>query len=523
MTDHPLLTVVAIASAGLVAAAAGYFGSGQLLYAGDAARLDQAATHVLRQTERVIDEVRSILANAGQSGRPFCSEGELGFLRGLVYNARYIRDIGRLRDGQLICTSTGGVLASPYVTTRPADIVTREGEQIYIGQALATAPSQRATVVQRTDANVVIDPQAFDNLLARPLQYSIWVRTSGRDGIVGLWGAGVRARPTRLKMSGRLAVEDQLTSIACSAQSDFCAAAIQRQGDARARNHPVMLGYALLGGLAGAGLAAAIMLGMKPQQKLAAQLRRAIRRDDMTLVYEPIIDLASTRIVGAEVLVRWQDEGGKPVHPEVFIALAEELGLIGGITEFVIRNATQELAEVLRDSDFCISINVAASDLIGTALLQLLDRYVSSRKIPTARVALELTERSTADRAQIVAAIAELRARGFPIYVDDFGAGYSSLSYLHELQVDRIKIDKSFTDALGTEAVTASVVPQILSMATSLKLGVIVEGVETAAQQASLRQLGVQFAQGWFYGKPMTAAELKARLAYERRFRAAER
>ena len=132
MTDHPLLTVVAIASAGIVAAAAGYFGSGQLLYARDAARLDQAATQVLRQTERVIDEVRSILANAGQSGRPFCSEGELSFLRGLVYSARYIRDIGRLRDGQLICTSTGGVLASPHVTARPPDIVTRDGEEIYL-------------------------------------------------------------------------------------------------------------------------------------------------------------------------------------------------------------------------------------------------------------------------------------------------------------------------------------------------------------------------------------------------------
>lgn len=517
MTDHPLLTLVAIASAAIVAAAGGYFGSGQLLYARDAARLDQAATRVLRQTERVIAEAGSILANAGQSGRPFCSEGELGFLRALVYNARAIRDIGRLRDGRLICTSTGGVLASPYVATRPPDIVTRGGEEIYIGQALATAPSQRATIVQRTDANVVIDPQAFDDLLPRPLQYSIWFRNDARDGIVGLWGAGVRARPTRLKMSGRLAAEDQLTSIACSPQSDFCAAAIQNEKDVRARNHPLMLGYALLGGLAGAGLAAAVMLGMKPHQKLAAQLRRALHRDDMTLVYEPVVDLASSRIVGAEVLVRWQDEGGKPVHPEVFIALAEELGLIGTITEFVIRNAMQELVDVLRDRDFRISINVAASDLIGTALLQLLDRHVRTRKIPTQHVALELTERSTADRAQIVAAIAVLRAQGFPVYVDDFGAGYSSLSYLHELSVDRIKIDKSFTAALGTEAITASVIPQILSMAANLGLGVIVEGVETAAQEASLRQLGVQFAQGWFYGKPMTATELKARLAYEMR------
>lgn len=517
MTEHPWLTLVVIAFAGAITTAGGYFGSGYLLHRKDAGHLDQSAALVLGKVEQISNEVDAILTNAVTSGRAFCSEGELGFLRDLVYNARYIRDIGRLRDGQLICTSRGGVLTTPYMTNRPADMITRKGEEIYVGQVLTTAPSQRATVVQRPDANVVIDPQAFDNLLPRPLQYSIWLRSSVRDGIVGLWGAGVRARPTRLKISGRLAAEDQLISIACSRDSDFCAAAIENESDARARNHPLMLGYALLAGLAGAGCMAALMFGMKRHQKLAAQLRRAIRRDDLTLVYEPVIDLESSRMVGAEVLVRWQDEGGKPVDPEVFIALAEELGLIGGITGFVIRQATEELADTLRNNAFSVSINVSAADLTGPALMELLDRYVSARKIPPAHVALEMTERATADRTQIVAAIAALRTRGYPVYMDDFGAGYSSLSYLHELSVDRIKIDKSFTHALGTEAVTASVVPQILSMATTLKLGVIVEGVETLAQEASLRHLGVQFAQGWLYGRPMTAAQLKARLAYEAR------
>jgi sensor c-di-GMP phosphodiesterase-like protein len=516
VTEHPWLAIVAIASAGLVAATGGYLGARHLLYAQEATRLDQAAIQVLDRSGQVLNEVHALLTNAVSSGRAFCSEGELGFLRDLVYNARYIRDIGRLRDGQLICTSTGGVLASPYITERSPDVVIDEGEEIYIGQALTTAPSQRATIVQRTQSNVVIDPQAFDNLLPRPLRYSIWIRAHTRDHLVGLWGADVSARSTALKKSGRLAVEDRLTSIACSPQGDLCAAASHDGRDIRARNFPLLLGYTLLSAVAGAGLLAALIFGLKREQKLAAQLRRAIRRNDMTLVYEPVVDLASSRMVGAEVLVRWQDEGGKPVHPEVFIALAEELGLIGGITEFVIRQAIQELAEVLRNHDFRLSINVAAADLTGSALLELLDRHVHAQQIPPARVALELTERSTADRGQIAAAIAALRAHGYPVYMDDFGAGYSSLSYLHELSVDRIKIDKSFTDALGTEAVTASVVPQILSMAASLNLGVIVEGVETSAQEASLRRLGVQFAQGWLYGKPMMAKELKARLVREK-------
>jgi sensor c-di-GMP phosphodiesterase-like protein len=347
------------------------------------------------------------------------------------------------------------------------------------------------------------------------LQYSIWLRTNLRDRVVGVSGFGVRARPEQLKMSGRLYSDEELISVACSRTSEFCAAAIARNGDIRAQNSAPMLGFGALGGLAGAGLAAAIIFGLRRRQTLAAQLHRAIENDELSLVYEPVVDLGSSQIVGAEVLARWRDEQGQPVLPDIFIALAEEQGLIGGITEFVIRRATEELRDLLRSRDFRISINIAAVDLIGQELPRCLDRYVEARGIPSDRVAFELTERSTADRELIVRAIRMLRGRGHPVFLDDFGVGYSSLSYLHELGVDAIKIEKSFTAVLGGESVTASVVPQILSIASSLKLGVIVEGVETPVQEKSLRELGVQLVQGWFYGKPMAAKDLLARVDSE--------
>jgi sensor c-di-GMP phosphodiesterase-like protein len=512
---RPMLVLLSIAGAAAAAAVVSYLVASDALRAADAKRLDQDAKQVLREAEAVVGEVDTVLDSTRRSQHEFCSEVELSFLRDLVFRARYIRDVGRLRDDRLICTSTDGVLPAPHSYARPPDLVIPQGDAIYIGYPLLIAPGEHSTIVVRGDANVVLSADAFEDLLPPPLQYSIWLRTNLRDRIVGVSGFGVRARPEQLKISGRLNSDDELISVACSRVSDFCAAAIARNSDILAQNSSQMLGFGALGGVAGAGLAAAVIFGLRRRQTLAAQLHRAIENDELSLVYEPLVDLGSTRTVGAEVLARWRDEQGQPVMPDIFIALAEEQGLIGGITEFVIRRATEELRDLLRRQEFRISINIAAVDLIGVELPGCLDRYVDGRGIPSDRVAFELTERSTADRTLIVRAIQMLRGRGHPVFLDDFGVGYSSLSYLHELGVDAIKIEKSFTAVLGGESVTASVVPQILSMATSLKLGVVVEGVETPVQEKSLRELGVQLVQGWLYGKPMSAKELIARIDSE--------
>ncbi len=270
-----------------------------------------------------------------------------------------------------------------------------------------------------------------------------------------------------------------------------------------------------LGGLAGAGAGLAGVLALRRRQEMPALLRRCLRRDELTLVYQPIVDLNSGRMVSAEALVRWYTEDGKAVRPDVFVALAEEMGLISEITNCVIRIAAAEMVETLRRFDVRIGLNIAAADLQDPDLPDRLHRHFVARGVPASRVSLELTERSSAARDNCIAAIARLRERGHLVYIDDFGTGYSSLSYLHELAVDVIKLDKSFTDTIGTGAVTASVVPQILAMAQSLKLGVIVEGVETEAQESYLRAQGVRYVQGWRYGKPMRAADLMARIAAE--------
>lgn len=202
------------------------------------------------------------------------------------------------------------------------------------------------------------------------------------------------------------------------------------------------------------------------------------------------------------------------MQPDFFIPLAEANGIIGLITQQVFDLVARDAGTFLsRHPDFHIAVNLSAADMHSPTLRGQLDRLVERTGASSRSIIVEITERSllNADLARDVTH--DIRALGYDIAIDDFGTGYSSLSYLATLEVDYLKIDKIFIDAIGTEAPTSYVVQHIIEMAKSLKLRMIAEGVETEAQADFLRQRGVEFAQGWLFGKPMPFAELERRMA----------
>jgi sensor c-di-GMP phosphodiesterase-like protein len=262
-----------------------------------------------------------------------------------------------------------------------------------------------------------------------------------------------------------------------------------------------------------------ISLLYRRNKSIEQQLRRAIARDRLRMVYQPIVHLASRRIVGAEALARWNDEEGNPVGPEVFIKIAEQRGFVGAITRLALRHALRDLAVTLRSNpDFRLSINVAAADLSDPKFLPFLEISLARAKVDPRSLAIEITEGSTVRREVAIEAIRRLREKGHSVHIDDFGTGYSSLAYLHDLSVDAIKIDKAFTQAIGTEAVVVVILPQILALASALNLRVIVEGVETAEQASYFAEADKSIlAQGWLFGRPMPATEFRSLLSGDRR------
>lgn len=250
-------------------------------------------------------------------------------------------------------------------------------------------------------------------------------------------------------------------------------------------------------------LAAAFILRiLRRLQSPRHRLQDAIDNREINVHYQPIVSLSSGKIVGAEALARWQQADGTFLSPEIFIALAEQTGLTEPLTRLIIETVFEDMGSWLRaHPEQHISINLEASDLASETLPALLSTLLNRSQISPSQIALELTEREFADPKTSAPIVARYRNAGHSIYIDDFGTGYSSLSYLQNLDVDVLKIDKSFVDALEYKNVT----PHIIEMAKTLKLKMVAEGIETIRQEQWLRQHGVHYGQGWLYSKPLPA------------------
>ena len=247
---------------------------------------------------------------------------------------------------------------------------------------------------------------------------------------------------------------------------------------------------------------------------LAAAIRTGLKRNELFLLYQPIVDLESGEWVGAEALIRWQRPTGELVDPNIFIPIAEKSGLIEQVTQRVLELAARDTGAFLRRHPrFYVAVNLSAADLHSPRLPAQLDDFLSTTAAAPGNLVVEITERGLLNVELAREMLRTLRAKGVRVAIDDFGTGYSGLSYLQTLEVDYLKIDKTFVDAIATEAPTSHVVQHIIEMAKSLKLKLTAEGVETEAQARFLRQHGVEYAQGWLFAKPMKFVDIERVLA----------
>jgi sensor c-di-GMP phosphodiesterase-like protein len=244
----------------------------------------------------------------------------------------------------------------------------------------------------------------------------------------------------------------------------------------------------------------------RKQLSLAAELREALQRGEVRVHYQPVIALASGRCVGAEALARWQRENGEAVGPDVFIPVAEDAGLVQDVTLAVLRSTVREMRTLLAAfPDLSINLNLAPDDLRNDRVGTELQRSLADAGLHPGAIKLEITERALVNSDTSRALIRDFRTRGHQVAVDDFGTGYSSLSYLQSFELDVLKIDKSFVDAIGTEAATSQVIVHVIEMAKSLGLETIAEGVESPDQVVWLLAHGVSYGQGYIFSKALDA------------------
>jgi diguanylate cyclase (GGDEF)-like protein/PAS domain S-box-containing protein len=239
-----------------------------------------------------------------------------------------------------------------------------------------------------------------------------------------------------------------------------------------------------------------------------SDLRSAVSTNDFDVHYQPIVSLESGMCIGFESLVRWTRKG-KPVSPATFIPVAEELGLIDSLGAWVLQQACLTFADWQRrfpDRGLdCITVNVSSRQLLQQNFLRIVEKAVMAAGLTPSAVRLEITETALMDSPHLAAAVLrDLREFGIKIYLDDFGTGCSSLSHLHKLPVDTLKIDRSFVASLLLPDRPA-MVESILALARTLNTGVVAEGIETEEQVYELERLGCTHAQGFLFSRPLPA------------------
>ncbi|SFF69191.1 EAL domain, c-di-GMP-specific phosphodiesterase class I (or its enzymatically inactive variant) [Actinoplanes philippinensis] len=250
---------------------------------------------------------------------------------------------------------------------------------------------------------------------------------------------------------------------------------------------------------------------------LAEALEGAQQRDELTVLYQPIVDLASGRVVAAEALLRWRHPLHGAISPSAFIPVAERSGEIVGIGRWVLEQAIQQVAAWREaGADLTVTVNVSPRQLQEPHLAREVLGALERAGVPARNLIVEVTESAMVEEAVEVAALRRLRSAGVRIAIDDFGTGYSSLQYLTRLPVDVLKIDRGFVARLDGTGEGAAIAEAVIRLAQILRLTTVAEGIETDVQAAELLALGSERGQGYLYSRPVPPEEVAALVERQR-------
>lgn len=505
------LAALLVASSALAFAWAGWAGLETLRAQRNLAQLEELSGQLLQRAELAIDYAVITLGDYAAPSNDLCNFDALTALRQETFARGAIKDISVLApDGRLMCSTAPAqfdLLASD--TERVADYESRNASIVL--QPSHTAGSGLFRVLWRIGdthaiaATLNIDMLMFDIFPAPLRDEALGEIRIGPGDVVARFGDVASTGPA------------ETSRIFASASTRYPVSIALAVSDASFRNWnpwplaPVLFAGAMAGALVGLLAAQAVM---RPPSPVDA-LRLAIRRGELIPYYQPIFDMATSTIVGCEVLVRWMRRNGELVFPDRFIPIAEASGLIVPMTERLVERALAEMTPIsISHPGFKIAFNIDPSHFTQPGFLDTLDRLVAGAGWQNDRIVLELTERSAfPDMRQAVAVAQQAQARGYRISLDDTGAGHNGLGHIQDLNPDIIKIDKKFIDVAGAVESADAIIEVLVKLGQRLGAVIVAEGIETQEQKAILAGAGVTQGQGYLISRPVPLAKLEALLA----------
>ncbi len=463
------------------------------------------AQDVLRRMEETSSQLKDGAQAMAQANLPPCSPQDIKLMRQVDLGSSYMKAVGRVAHDTLLCTSQG--VTNPISLGKP-DLVTEQGVSEYFNKNLGSQPSHPLNVFAIGTFAMIVDPnQAVDVSTEGPdVELAVFVPSSANRDRVAAQGQDFPSNWFDATDQGTLSNilnNGYLVSRVSSTKWDLGVVAATPQDYIFQRISHFAVFLLPVGLLCGAIFSLMVGRLTSMHSSFPTMLRRALKDGSLYVLYQPVVELSTRRVIGAEALVRWQSRIAD-MRPDYFIPQAEQCGMIQLITEQVLAMVARDLPQFLKmDPNFCVAVNMSAADLCDNRTIDAMDQFLRISGARPENVEIEATERAFLQGPETAEIIDALRAKGFSVAIDDFGTGYSSLSCLQSLSLDTLKIDRAFVDTINTDGATSQVVLHIIEMAHSLHLEMVAEGVETEPQAHYLVKRGVRYAQGWHFGRPM--------------------
>ena len=513
MTRWPLRLVAAVLAAVLLPPALLVWLSFRLESRALRDDLERRARSAAALTDALLSGAESLLTRLGGRWDGSCTPETAESLRAALEHGSGIRGVA-LFDAELRPVCSAGAAPAPLQSS-VRDALGRDARAVWEGEAPRGLLRLALRIpVGAAEATLDADP------IARALSElagggSDAVEVRGVAGpVLSLAGSpGPRTLALPLRLLGPFVGARDETAVASCAGGDVTVllrAGREAQLAAWGETLPLLVAIGL--GF-GAGAAALVLLAGSPGAALTRQLRGALRRGELEVRYLPIVEVTSGRCVGAEALLRWRHAREGLLSPDLFIALAEETGLILPITEWLMRRVARDLPDGLREPDrFYVAINLAGAHLRDPGTVAAVLRAFAGSQLGPKSLVFEVTERELIDDANGTArnVLEALQGWGATIALDDFGTGYSNIATLRRFRLDHLKIDKSFVEGIGTGSVAETVVDTLVELGRKLDMTVVAEGVERQEQVEYLVERGVRHFQGYLFSRPLPLKELVA-------------
>lgn len=468
-------------------------------------QLRSFAQLALDKTELVIQQVDLARHTAEQYSGDICTPAHRQNMLNIVRGRLYIADLLYTEGRQFLCSTTS-TPDNPY-TISPANYHRQPDVSIYYYRDTPFYAGYKMTYMQSGHYVVVVNPLTYSEVMSsdRSLAWGVFDTVTN-----AFFSVSEQANQNELKAiigDNDLAFQNDgrfYTIVRSDKRPIAAIVSTTNQRFYEVLYHQATLTLPL-------GMISSIIILLmwsRTQREFNSPgrlLHRALNKRQLCLHYQPIIDIKSNVCVGAEALLRWPGFNGPVMSPVEFIPLAEKEGMSERITDYVVEEVFSDLGPFLAcNPHIYISINLSATDFHSSRLIAMITDKARHYNVRAQQIKIEVTERGFIDVPRTTPVIQAFRQAGYEVAIDDFGTGYSNLHNLYSLNVDILKIDKSFIDTLTTNSTSHLIVEHIIEMAQSLRLKTIAEGVETAEQVTWLNKRGVQYCQGWHFAKAMS-------------------